>query len=236
MRGSLSTSHGRTATPHLQAARHIDLTEVAHRATDRAVAVLGALVGAAGIEHGIGEVLQGPVPPDGVLIMSWPDAAALEILSGEPAMTVVGDMRVTGVLAIVVGVMVAVWSVGFATRRHGGAALIGLSVLLLLVGGGLAPPVMGIVLGAVATRAGASPHRPPGPLLRRVAPAWPWFLATAVIGYLGLMPGMLLAHAWGAATETLVIVLATVAFTGFGLSLTAARAHDRSQTIERSRT
>jgi uncharacterized membrane protein YhaH (DUF805 family) len=32
------------------------------------------------------------------------------------------------------------------------------------------------------------------------------------------------------ASETLVIVLGAVAFTGFGLALTAARAHDRLHT------
>jgi len=57
-------------------------------ATRMVVAVLGTLVGLAGVEHGVGEVLQGPVRPGGLFIMSWPDAPALEILSGEPALTV----------------------------------------------------------------------------------------------------------------------------------------------------
>jgi hypothetical protein len=35
-------------------------------ATRVVVAVLGALVGLAGIEHGVGEVLQGPVRPAGL--------------------------------------------------------------------------------------------------------------------------------------------------------------------------
>jgi hypothetical protein len=85
-----------------------------------AVAVLGTLVGLAGIEHGIGEILQGPVRPDGLLVMSWPDAPALEILSGEPAMTVIPDLLVTGILAVVAGLAVAAWSMWFAARRHGG--------------------------------------------------------------------------------------------------------------------
>lgn len=204
-------------------------------ATRRVVAVLGALVGAAGIEHGIGEMLQGPVRPDGLFIMSWPDAAALEILSGEPAMTVIPNLQVTGVLAIVVGMTMVVWSIGFTGSRHGGGGLIALSVLLLLTGGGLAPPIMGIILGLVATRIGTDPRRRPAPILRAVAPLWPGFLAAALVGYLGLMPGMLLAHEWGIASEALVIALGAVAFSGFGLALTAARAHDRLQTIEGSR-
>lgn len=199
-------------------------------ATAVVVAVLGALVGLAGVEHGIGEMLQGPVRPDGLFILSWPDAAALEVLSGEPAMTVVPNLSVTGVLAVLVGLAVAVWSIWFAGRRHGGLVLVALSVALLLVGGGLVPPVMGVVLGAVATRIGSASPRSPGRFGSGIAPAWPWFLVAALVGYLGLMPGMVLAGAWGIASEALVIGLAAVAFTGLGLALAAACAHDRLQT------
>ena len=201
-------------------------------ATGTVVAVLGTVVGLAGVEHGLGEVVQGPGPPDGVLIMSWPDAAALEVLSGEPAMTVVPDLLVTGVLAIVVGLMVAVWSIGFAHRRHGGLVLIGLSFVLLLVGGGLAPPVMGVVLGGVAVRIGSSPARPAGRLARGFGRLWPWFLAGALVGYLGLMPGMLLFYPLGVASAPLVVALALFAFVNFGLALAAARAHDRAGEID----
>jgi hypothetical protein len=192
-----------------------------------AVAVLGALVGLAGIEHGIGEVLQGPVRPDGVFIMSWPDAPALEVLSGEPAVTVIPNLFVTGILAVVAGLAVAVWAIWFTARRHGGVALIGLSFLLLLVGGGVGPPVMGVALGAVATRMRAARLKPPGRFGRIIGPAWSWFLAAAVLGYLGLMPGMVLASVWGASSEALVVGLAAFAFANLGLALAAARARDR---------
>jgi hypothetical protein len=200
---------------------------VGRSVTSVVVAVLGTVVGLAGIEHGVGEILQGPVHPDALLIASWPDAAALEILSGEPALTLVPNLLVTGVLAVLVGTAVVAWSIWFAGRRGGGTGLIGLSVLLLLVGGGLVPPVMGIVLGMVATGMRATRSRVTTSLVRTIAPAWPWFLALAVVGYLGLMPGMVLASAWGVASENLVIGLAVVAFVGFGLALAAARAHDR---------
>lgn len=196
-------------------------------ATRATVAALGTLVGLAGVEHGIGEILQGRVPPDGLFIMSWPDAPAMEILSGEPAMTVIPNLLVTGVLAIVVGLAVAAWSIWFASRRHGALVLIGLSVLLLLVAGGLAPPVMGIVVGAVATRIGTAPHGAVGRAGRAMAALWPWFLAGAVVGYLSLVPGVPLADGLGVASEALVIGLAVFAFANLGLSLWAARAQDR---------
>jgi hypothetical protein len=222
-----------TMTVPRRTSRRAVAPEVAHRATRVAVGALGALVGFAGVEHGIGEVLQGPVRPDGWSITSWPDAAALEVLSGEPAMTVVPDLQVTGVLAIVVGLAVAVWSIRFSARRHGGPVLVGLSVLLLLVGGGLAPPVMGVALGAVATRMGkpSPPRMPPSPI-RAIAPAWPWFLTAAMAGYLGLMPGIVVASRWGWASEALVVGLMVVAFTGFVLALLAARGYDRLEMFD----
>jgi hypothetical protein len=223
-------------TASRRTSRHVIVPESDHCATRVVVGALGALVGLAGVEHGIGEVLQGPVRPDGLSIMSWPDAAALEVLGGEPAMTVIPDLRVTGVLAIVVGLTVALWSIWFAGHRHGGLVLVGLSVLLLLVGGGVVPPVMGVVLGAVATRMRRPSSGVPQALLQAIAPAWPWFLATALVGYLGLMPGMLFASRWGWASQALVIGLMLVAFTGFVFALIAARAYDRPRgwTAERS--
>jgi hypothetical protein len=200
-------------------------------ATRVVVAALGVLVGLAGVEHGVGEMVQGPVRPGALLIMSWPDAAALAVLSGEPALTVVPNLLVTGLLAVAVGLAVAVWSIAYATRRHGGLVLIGLSVLLLLFGGGLVPPAMGIVLGWVAARTGTRSERGPAQLLRAIAPAWPYFLAAALIGYLGLMPGMVLASIWGVASESLVLGLAALAFAGFALALAAASAHDRVRTV-----
>jgi hypothetical protein len=101
------------------------------RATRVVVGALGALVGLARVEHGVGEVLQGRGRPAALVIQSWPAAAGFEILSGEPAMTVVSDLLVTGVLAIAIGLTVAVWSIWFVGRppsrapprgRKGGSA------------------------------------------------------------------------------------------------------------------
>jgi hypothetical protein len=201
-------------------------------ATRVAVAVLGSLVGLAGVEHGVGEFLQGPAAPDGLFIKSWPDAAAMDILSSEPAMTLIPNLLVTGVLAVAVGLTVTAWSIWFAHRRYGGLALIGLSALLLLVGGGIAPPIMGLVVGAVATRIGTTPQQRVGRTGRALAGAWQWFLAGAVVGYLGLVPGMPLASLIGVASDGLVIGLATFAFANLALALTAARAHDRMQATD----
>ena len=198
------------------------------RASRLVIGAFGVVVAMAGIEHGIGEVLQGPIAPGGLFIESWPDAVAFEVLSGEPAMTVIPNLLVAGVLTVIVAFGFGAWAVGFVGRRRGGLVLIGLSVLLLLVGGGLAPPLIGVVLGVAASRIGAPSQTPPGAVARRLVPLWPWALAIGVTCYLGLFPGMVIASAvLGVEEQGLVIGLAVGAFVALLVALVAARAADR---------
>jgi hypothetical protein len=113
-----------------------------------AATVLGIVAGIGGASHGPGEMLQGSVVPAGLVIEAWPGLVALR---GEPAMTIVPDMMVTGVLAIIAGLAVAAWSATRLRTRNGGPALMLLSAIMLLVGGGLYPPVLGIMAGIMAT-------------------------------------------------------------------------------------
>jgi hypothetical protein len=69
-------------------------------ATRATVSTFGALAGLAGIEHGIGEMLQGNKAPDGMMILSWPGSALFRILAGEPAMTIIPNFLVSGILAV----------------------------------------------------------------------------------------------------------------------------------------
>jgi hypothetical protein len=192
-------------------------------ATTATVAAFGAVAGLAGVEHGIGEILQGPVRPDALVIESWPNSEAFAVLSGEPSFTVIPNLAVSGVLAISVAIGLAVWAVGFADRRHGGWVLLGLSVLLFLVGGGFGPPLIGAVLaGAVLRGPGGS-----GVVARAMAPWWPWLLGVGVGAFLGLVPGTaLLSHVVGLQSAGLVVALSATAFTCLILSLVAARARD----------
>jgi len=125
------------------------------RATRIFVAVFGSLAALAGIEHGVGELLQGSGRPAGLVIQSWPDSAFFRIQSGEPALTVVPDLLAAGILTIAVSLVLLVWSVAFVQRRHGGLVLIGLSLVLLLVGGGFGPPLLGTLVGLTAVLGGA---------------------------------------------------------------------------------
>jgi hypothetical protein len=195
-------------------------------ATRVVVGTFGVLAALAGMEHGIGEIRQGSVPPTAPVIRSWPDVGAFGVLGGEPALTVLPDLLLSGILTVTVAAALGVWSVGYAHRRHGGRLAL-LSVLLLVVGGGFGPPLIGLIL-AVAV-ALARPHgRPAGTSPGAMSRLWPWFLVVGVLSYVGLVPGMLLAsHLWGVAEEGLVLGLVAAAFGGMVLALLAARAADR---------
>lgn len=195
-------------------------------ATRVVVSVFGVLAALAGIEHGVGEILQGWVAPSGLVIRSWPDTAAFEVLGGEPAMTIVPNLAVTGILAIITSLAFA-WAVWFIERPYGGLHLIALSLVLLLLGGGFGPPLIGIMLGVAATRIGRERPGEPGRVLMAMARVWPWFFAAGLIGYLSLVPGVVvLSYVTGFENAGLVSALGVLAFGGLFLALLAARARD----------
>jgi len=209
-----------------------DRQRVGMVATRRVVAVFGILAGFAGIEHGVGEILQGWESPDGVMIRSWPDTAAFEVLDGEPAMTLLPNLAMSGIASILVATAVSVWACRCVGRPHAGQVLIGLSLLLLLVGGGFGPPVIGVLVGISILRARKGLHKEPGPFLRGFARLWPWFLGAALWGYLSLFPGtVLLSRPAGFESPVLTSVLSLFAFAALLLALFAARMYDRTSSL-----
>jgi hypothetical protein len=198
-------------------------------ATRLAVSASGALAALAGVEHGVGALLQGSVAPPALVFESWPDTAGFEVVSGEPAMTLIPDLAVSGVVAILMALVAGIWAVWQVDRPRAGQVLIGLSVLLLLVGGGFGPPLIGVIAGATATRIGRGRSVRPGPVRASLARVWPWLLAAAVGGYLALVPGMVLVSRFTGFDDALMVSgLTAFSFTALILTLVAARVHDRS--------
>jgi hypothetical protein len=117
--------------------------------TRAAASIIGIFAGLSGASHGLGEILQGNTAPSGIMIEAWP---GLTSLRGEPAMTIVPNFLVSGVLTIIFGLLVAIWAAKFIQRKKGGLILILLSIIMLLVGGGLFPPVFGVAAGIIGTR------------------------------------------------------------------------------------
>lgn len=112
-----------------------------------ALTVIGVVMGLGGATHGPGEILQGSVETSGLVIEAWPSLTAL---AGEPAMSFIPNYLVMGVLATISGVAVAVWAATRLDRRYGGLVLIQLSLLMLLFGGGIIPPLVAIEVGLLA--------------------------------------------------------------------------------------
>ena len=162
------------------------------RSATRVVASLfGVAAGIAGIEHGYFEILQGNVRPDSLVIASMgPPCEPEKVWNAcEPAMTVIPSFLVTGILAIIVGLAVLIWAAAFVQRKNGGVVLILLSIALLLVGGGLFPPLIGIIASVAGTKINAPLARQPmhlsGSILRFLAKLWPWPLVIFLIWIFG---------------------------------------------------
>lgn len=162
-------------------------------------AACGILAGVGGFAHGVGEVLQGSQAPDATVFDSWSEGRIAENLGGEPAMTLVPNLLTTGILTIVVSVALIAWCVFFLDRPHAGSGLVLLSVLMLSVGGGFGPPVLGAFAGLVAGGAHASPRgwerRLSGGGGRLLAASWPALFWVGALNALFLVVGSLVVGA-----------------------------------------
>jgi hypothetical protein len=118
----------------------------------RVASGLGVFAGFGGPEHGYFQVQQGHVQPDGLLITSIGPPCDPEQVWHlcEPAMTVIPSFLITGVVATTLGLFTMIWSVLFLHQRNGAIILALLCVALLISGGGLVPPLIGMVAVAIA--------------------------------------------------------------------------------------
>jgi hypothetical protein len=190
----------------------------------------GAIWALAGIEHGIGEVLQGSLAPSGVMFPSWPDSAFFRSLGGEPAMTVIPNLLITGILAILFSLALLVWAILFVQRKNGGLVMILLSVAMLLAGGGIFPPILGILVGVVATRihAPASSKTPRFDGFRRfLAKLWPWSFTACIIAWLSMFPGLaFIGYFFGVKNPMIILAILLIALGTLILTVFSGFAYD----------
>ena len=158
--------------------------------------LFGVLAGLGGMTHGIGEVLQGKVAPEGIVINSWTQGPIATNMGGEPGITLVPNLLLTGLLTILVSLTILVWAARYVQRKNGGRILIVLSILMLLVGGGIGPPLIGILAGVAGSAIGIplAGWRCRLPLNARhsLATLWPWLFAVAAISGSFLVVGSLI--------------------------------------------
>jgi hypothetical protein len=112
-------------------------------ATRVTASVLGSLVGISGLDHGFFEALQGSTPTPGLIVRAIGPSQRMWVYGTEEAFSLVPNFLVSGILAMTVGLLVIVWSIGFIERKNGGGVFLLLSTLLFMVGGGVA--LLGLV-------------------------------------------------------------------------------------------
>ncbi len=194
------------------------------KATSVETVTFGFLAGIAGLEHGIFEILQGNIHPVSFMFpsMGTPCNAAQVWHACEPAMTILPNLLVAGILTVVLSFGIMFWSLVFLQRKHGGSLLILFSVVLLLVGGGFFPPLIGIAGGMAGTRINKPlGARPASNLSRFAAKLWPWpvviFEAWLLGQYgIGYIANDFLKSIMGFSLALIVILLPLSIYVGYG--------------------
>jgi hypothetical protein len=191
-----------------------------NKATTTLFLTLGILAGIMGIEHGIGEVLEGYRPTEGVFILSWPKSAFFEIMSGEPAMTIIPNYLVTGLLAIFFS---CIFLVVLVKPRKPVPILFALLFLMLLTGGGFGPAILGIIAVLIALKRNSSFQtwsKLPSKFHSVFSMLWPWSFGLCLLGWLMLFPGAaLIVFFTGVDHALLMIIPILVAFVFIPITL-----------------
>jgi len=154
--------------------------------------LFGILAGLGGLTHGIGEILQGNVKPDGIIIESWTQGPIATNMGGEPGMTIIPNLLATGILNILVSLLLVGWAL-FGRGKLYGRIMLLLSVAMMLVGGGFGPPIIGILAGVAGMGVG-SPlsgwrERLSSNARRFLATAHPWIFGITVTNGVFLVIG-----------------------------------------------
>ncbi len=171
-----------------------------NKATRIIVVTLGVIFGISGINHGLLETFQGNTPTGGLFISAIGESYKFWPHGNEFAITLIPNFLITGIAAMIVGLAIIIWSVGFVHKRYGPIVLILLFVLLFLVGGGIAQIIFFILIWGVATRINKPLTRwrriLPGRIQESLGKVWPSLLIVSSslivfvleIGIFGFVP------------------------------------------------
>ena len=123
-------------------------------ATRIIVTTIGVIFGLSGFNHGFFEFLQGNKPTDGLIIQAIGEAQRFWVYGTEEAFTIIPNFLISGILSMVLGLTIVVWSLWFIQSRHGRTVFLVLFIVLFLVGGGIGQIIFFIPAWAFATRMG----------------------------------------------------------------------------------
>jgi len=151
---------------------------------------LGIYAGLLGIEHGLFEIRQDNAATNGPMINAMGPGCQPKTIwhACFPTLTLLPNYLVTGILATILSLSVLIWAAGFVDRKHGGLILIFLSALMIPVGGGFVPALIGIIAGVAGTRI----HAPliwwrerPKKFLKFLGKLWAWTLVILIAWFPG---------------------------------------------------
>jgi hypothetical protein len=158
----------------------------ASRVVASSIAIIAG--GLAGMMHGFFVMQQGNVSPDSIVVnaigptlRSWPGAAL-------HALTLIPNLFLTGILAMIVGLSVTIWAGAFIEKKYGCRILLLLSIFLFLVGGGFGPIPLALFACAAVTRLNKPltwwRSRLPDRIQNVLVKLWPWALITYLLAFI----------------------------------------------------
>lgn len=202
--------------------------------TKAVAAALGVCVGVSGLDHGFFEALQGNTATPGLIVQAIGPAQRMWVYGTEEAFTLVPNFLLTGILAMVVGLLTIIWSIRYLERPNGSRVLLLLGALMFLVGGGIGMLVF-LLAGWLAAR---RIHRPltwlpsrlPGTARKGLRRSWPAFVVAGLalyafaleIAIIGFVPGV--SDPDAALTVCWLALLGTLASMGVALVGASAKA------------
>ena len=191
-------------------------------------------MGMAGIEHGIGEIVQGNTVPQSLVFPSWPHAGFFSMVAGEPAMSLVPNLLVSGIFTLIVAGVYIYWAFRQPVAGYNTGVQAILAIVMLMVGGGIFPPLLAFGLAFLA---GKINHPLSGgnnvsarPCRNFFCTHWRLLYTLALAAWLMLFPGLnLLGYFLGIENEALTIAIILLALVSLPLVIFSAFVHDAAR-------
>src|SRR5512146_689412 len=121
-------------------------------ATRVTATTVGVVLGLSGMNHGFFEFLQGNTPTGGLVIQAIGPANRFWERGTEEAFSIMPTFLASGLLSMLVGLIIVIWSLCFIQRKVGPPVFLGLFIVLFLVGGGIGQIAFFVPAWAFATR------------------------------------------------------------------------------------
>lgn len=200
------------------------------------LSTFGIILGIAGIEHGIGEFLQGSIKVGTHFFESWPNNELYEILAGEPAFSLFTELTFTtlGILAIIVSSMLILCSIFLIDKRFGSFMFLILNICMFLFGAGFAGPIiMGIPIATFSTLLrNLNNERSRSDVSKKIIRiSFFSFYFLSILSWFLMWPGfVLISYFYGfpSGTEIIVYIVACISLTSFIVTVILGMLYDRT--------